>query len=161
MTLAIAVLVFVTLQRLAELVWARRNTALLLQKGAREFGAEHYPLIVILHAAWLAGLWWFGWNREVDAIWLTLFFILQGLSLWVLATLGERWTTRIIVMPGAPLVREGPYRFCPHPNYIVVAGEIFVLPAAFGLWLFALVFSALNAVVLFIRMRAESAALRA
>ena len=87
-------------------------------------------------------------------------FALQAARLWILVTLGERWTTRIIVIPGAPLVRAGPYRFMSHPNYAVVAAEIFVLPAAFGLWSFALVFSALDAAALAVRIRAESAALR-
>ena len=146
MSLAIAVLAFVTLQRLAELAWARRNTARLLQKGAREHAPGHYPLIVAVHTGWIVGLWWFAWNREVNLYWLALFLVFQAGRVWALATLGERWTTRIIVLPGAPLVREGPYRFFPHPNYAVVVGEIFTLPAAFGLWIFALVFSEIGRV---------------
>ncbi len=159
MILSIAVLALVTLERGAELVWARRNTRRLLARGARESGARHYPLIVGLHAAWLAGLWLLAWDRPVSIPWLAVFAALQAGRLWVLATLGERWTTRIIVLPGEALVRRGPYRLIPHPNYAVVAGEILVLPLAFGLVAFGLVFTVLNAAVLWIRIRAEETAL--
>ncbi len=159
MSLAVLVLALVTLERGAELVWARRNTRRLLARGARETGAGHYPLIVALHAVWLAGLWLWGRDRPVSVAWLVVFAALQAGRLWVLATLGERWTTRIIVLPGEPLVRRGPYRLMPHPNYAVVAGEILVLPLALGLPIYGLVFSALNAAVLFVRIRAESRAL--
>ena len=159
MILSIAVLALVTLERGAELVWARRNTRRLLARGARESGARHYPLIVGLHVAWLAGLWLLAWDRPVSIPWLAVFAALQAGRLWVLATLGERWTTRIIVLPGEALVRRGPYRLIPHPNYAVVAGEILVLPLAFGLVAFGLVFTVLNAAVLWIRIRAEETAL--
>ena len=159
-TLAVAVLLFVTLQRLGELVLAQRNTAWLKAQGAVEHAPGHYPLIVLTHAAWLIGLWWFARDNAVDLGWLALFFVLQLLRVWVLVTLGRRWTTRIIVLPGAPLVRRGPFRFLSHPNYAVVAGEIAVLPLAFGLPLFAAIFTVLNAAVLFVRIRAENASLR-
>ena len=159
MTLAVIVLALVTLERGAELVWARRNTRRLLARGAREEGARHYPLIVALHAAWLAGLWLLAWNRAVSIPWLAVFVVLQAGRLWVLATLGERWTTRIIVLPGESLVRRGPYRWLRHPNYVVVAGEIVALPLAFGLYPYALAFSVLNAAVLYLRIRAEEQAL--
>jgi methyltransferase len=158
---AAAVLAFVTLQRLAELVYARRNEARLRARGAEEFAPGHYPAIVLLHAAWIIGLWVLGIGVRPDGGWLVLFFILQALRLWVLATLGERWTTRIIVLPHEPLVAKGPYRVISHPNYAVVIGEIFVLPMAFGLLWYALVFSALNAAILTIRIRAENDALAA
>ncbi len=159
MTLSIVVLVLVTVQRLGELVLANRNTARLKARGAHEVGASHYPLIVLLHAAWLGGLWLLAWNRPVSLPWLALFIVLQGLRVWVISSLGGRWTTRILILPGAPLVRKGPYRFISHPNYVVVASEIAALPLAFGLPIFALVFSALNAGVLFIRIREEARAL--
>ena len=161
MTLSIIILALVTLQRLGELVLAQRNTGRLLARGAVEVGARHYPLIVGLHGAWLAGLWALGWDRPVSLAWLALFIVLQLLRVWVIATLGERWTTRIVVLPGASLVRRGPYRFLDHPNYAVVVAEIAVLPLAFGLSTFAIVFSILNAAVLWIRIRAESRALAA
>ena len=159
MTVAVLVLAFVTLQRLGELWLSRRNTRRLLARGAREVAPGHYPLIVALHAAWLAGLWWLAWDAPVSWPWLAAFAGLQGLRVWVIATLGERWTTRIIVLPGEPLVRRGPYRFFSHPNYAVVAAEIGVLPLAFGLPLYAAASSLVNAVVLTIRIRAENRAL--
>jgi methyltransferase len=159
MTLSILVLAFVTLQRLGELALARRNTRRLLQQGGVETGAEHYPVIVGLHAAWLVGLWLLAWNRPIHLEWLAVFVVLQALRVWVIASLGGRWTTRIITLPDAPLVRRGPYRFLPHPNYLVVAGEIAVLPLAFGLPAYAAVFSLLNASLLWVRIRAENKAL--
>ena len=159
MILSVTVLALVTLQRGFELVLARRNTAKLKAQGAVEVGAAHYPLIVVMHAAWLAGLWLLAWNRPVNPWWLGLFVVLQAGRLWVLSALGPRWTTRIIILPGAPLIRRGPYRFFSHPNYMVVAGEILTLPLAFGLVVFGLVFSVLNAGVLFIRIRTEQIAL--
>jgi methyltransferase len=158
-TLATVILAFVTLQRLGELVLAQRNTARLLARGAHEEGAAHYPLIVLLHAAWLAGLWCLAWDQPVSLGWLGVFILLQLGRVWVIATLGERWTTRIIVLPGAPLIASGPYRFVSHPNYCVVAAEILVLPLLFGLVWFGLVFSLLNGLVLWLRIRTEAAAL--
>jgi methyltransferase len=160
MTAAAALLAFVTVQRLGELMLARRNTRRLKARGAVEIGAAHYPLIVLLHAAWLAGLWALAWDRAPRPGWVAVYAVLQGLRVWTLASLGGRWTTRIVVLPGEPLVRRGPYRFMPHPNYAVVVGELAVLPLAFGLPVYALAFSILNAAVLTIRIRAEGAALR-
>jgi methyltransferase len=159
-TPALIVLCLVTLQRGAELVLAERNTRRLLARGALEVAPRHYPLIVGLHAAWLVGLWLIAWNAPLRPVWLVVFVLLQLLRIWVIASLGGRWTTRIIVMPGAALMRRGPYRFLAHPNYLVVAGEIAALPLAFGLPWYALAFSVANAAVLAIRIRAENAALR-
>jgi methyltransferase len=159
MSLTILILALVTLQRLGELPWARANTERLLAAGGREVAAGHYPLIVGLHAAWLAALWWFAPGRPVDLPLLALFGVIELGRLWVLATLGRRWTTRIIIVPGETLVRRGPYRFVDHPNYLVVAAEIAVLPLVFGLWQIALIFSLLNAAILWVRIRAENWAL--
>ena len=161
---AALILGFVTAQRLGELVLSRRNTRRLLAQGAHEVGAAHYPLIVALHAAWLLGLWYLAVYRvpagqSVNLFWLLLFVVLQLARVWVIASLGVRWTTRIIVLPGATLVRRGPYRFMSHPNYWVVAGELLVLPLVFGLAWYGLVFTLLNAAVMWIRIRAEAAAL--
>jgi methyltransferase len=152
-------LALVTLQRLGELVLARRNTRALLARGAVELGAGHYPAMVAMHAAWLAALWIWGWNRPVNLPLLGLFCVLQLLRVWVIATLGGRWTTRIIVLPGAPLVTHGPFRVLRHPNYAVVAAELVVLPLCLGLPLVALVFTALNAAMMIVRIGAESAGL--
>jgi methyltransferase len=159
MNAAIVILFLVTLQRLSELALARRNTATLLARGAHEVAPGHYPLIVLVHTLWLASLWWLAPGRPVMWAWVSVFVLLQVGRLWVLATLGGRWTTRIIVLPGAPLVTGGPFRFVRHPNYLVVAGEIAVLPLAFHLPGIALLFTILNAAVLAIRIRAEGQAL--
>lgn len=161
---AALILGLVAAQRLGELVLARRNTRRLLVQGAHEVGAAHYPLIVALHAAWLLGLWYLAVYRvpagqSVNLFWLLLFVVLQLARVWVIASLGGRWTTRIIILPGATLVRRGPYRFLSHPNYWVVAGELLVLPLVFGLVWYGLVFTLLNATVMWIRIRAEAAAL--
>jgi methyltransferase len=157
--LNIVILALVTFQRLFELWLSNRNTRRLLAEGAREYGAAHYPLIVAVHALWLASLWWFAPGRPVDGFWLGLYVLLQLARIWVLTTLGSRWTTKIIVLPGASLVRRGPYRFVNHPNYLVVVGENAVLPLVFGLWQLALIFTVLNAAALGVRIRAENRAL--
>jgi methyltransferase len=157
--LAVAILGYVTIERLAELWLARRNTQRLLAKGAREHGASHYPAIFAVHAAWIITLWLLAPAQGVDSFWLAMFVILQIARFWVIATLGPRWTTRIIVKPGMPLVKEGPYRFLNHPNYWVVAGEIAVLPLVFGLPWVALTFTLLNGAILWIRIREENRAL--
>ncbi len=159
MTPAALLLVFVTAERLAELWYARRNTSALMAAGAVEFGAGHYPVIVAMHAAWLVGLWLDGRDSPVDLGWLAVFMAIQVLRVWTLATLGRRWTTRIVVVPNAPLVRRGPYRFMAHPNYAIVAGEIAVLPLCLGMPWYAGVFTLLNAAALVVRIRAEDAAL--
>jgi methyltransferase len=156
---ALLLLGAVTIERLMELWLARRNTSALLARGACEFAPRHYPAIVLLHALWLVSLWFFGWAHPLSSIWLMIFLALQGLRIWILVTLGPRWTTRIIVLPGAPLVANGPYRFLSHPNYLVVIGEIAALPLCLGLPWHALVFSIANAGILSLRVRAENAAL--
>lgn len=157
MTPAVVLLAAVTAERLGELWLARRNTSALLARGAFEAAPGHYPLIVLLHATWLAGLWMWGWDRPLEPWWLAVFLTLQAVRVWVLMTLGPRWTTRIIVLPGVPLVTAGPYRFVSHPNYLVVVGEIAVLPLCLGLPWFALLYSAANLAVLAVRVRAENA----
>ena len=159
MSWAVAILLFVTAERLAELLLAGANTRRLLAKGATEHGAGHYQVIVALHAAWLITLWVLAPARGIDPFWLALFVLLFLARCWVIATLGPRWTTRIIVVPDAPLVNEGPYRFVNHPNYWVVIGEFAVLPLVFGLPWVALIFSLLNLAVLAIRIREENRAL--
>ncbi len=160
MTPAILLLALVTLGRIAELFLARRNTAALLTRGAVEVAPGHYPAIVALHAAWLGALWVYGAGQTIHVGWLVVFLFLQVMRVWVLGTLGSRWTTRIIVLAGERLVARGPYRFVSHPNYLVVIGEIAVLPLCLGLPWVAVIFSLLNAGVLAVRISAESAALR-
>ena len=160
MTFAIIILALVTLQRIGELWLSNRNTRRLLAAGAHEVAPRHYPLIVAVHVMWLAALWWLAPSRPIDGLWLALLVIIELARIWVLASLGRRWTTRIIVLPGEALVRNGPYRWVNHPNYVVVVAEIAVLPLIFGLWRLALIFSLLNAAVLAIRIRKENRALR-
>jgi methyltransferase len=155
------ILGLVTLQRAGELAISSHNTRKLLAGGAVEAAPRHYPLIVAVHAAWLLSLWIFGRDQPVSIVALFFYLGLQGLRFWVMRTLGPRWTTRIIILPGQPLVSEGPYRFLSHPNYAVVAGEIAVLPLVLHLPLLAAVFTILNAAVLMIRIKAESRALAA
>jgi methyltransferase len=158
-TLPLVILLLVTLQRLGELWLSNRNTQALLARGAHEVAPGHYPVSVAVHALWLTALSWLAPGEDVNGYWLGIFVLLQLARVWVIATLGDRWTTRIITLPGAPLVRTGPYRFVNHPNYLVVIGEIAALPMVFGLWPVALLFSALNAAVLVIRVRQENRAL--
>jgi methyltransferase len=150
----------VALQRLAEVVWARRNERRLLAEGGIEVAAAHYPLFFVLHGSWLAALWLLV-PADAPVIWLplVLYALLQGARLWVIKSLGRYWTTRVITVPGAPLIKRGPYRWLKHPNYLVVASEIAVLPLAFGAWQIALVFSVLNALLLTHRIRVEEQAL--
>lgn len=156
------VVLLVATQRLAELVVAQRNTKRLLQEGGREIGARHYPLFILLHGGWLVAMFLLvPSNAPVSLPLLAAFVVLQLLRVWIVATLGRFWTTRIITVPGAPLVRRGPYRFLRHPNYVVVIGEIALLPLAFGAWQIALLFSLLNLALLWHRIRVEDAALAA
>ena len=161
MTSAEFILGLVTLQRAGELVLSHYNTRRLIARGAVEVAPRHYPLMVAVHAAWLISLWAFGHDQPINIVALIFYLGLQGLRFWVMQTLGPRWTTRIIVLPGERLVSAGPYRFLSHPNYAVVAGEIAVLPLALGLPLVAAIFTILNSAVLAIRIRAENRALAA
>jgi methyltransferase len=158
--IALAILLYVTGQRLLELVVASRNTRRLLGEGAFEVGASHYKLIVALHAAWLLTIWVLAPGRPIHLVPLLLFALVQILRFWTLASIGRRWTTRIIVKPGEQLVAKGPYRFVSHPNYLVVVLEILLLPSVFGLYAVAVLFSLLNAAALLIRIPAEASALR-
>ena len=160
MTLALWIVLAVALQRLGELVLAARNTKALKAQGAVEIGAAHYPLFVILHAGWLAALAWYA-VKDPALIWLPLsgFLAMQVGRVWVITSLGRFWTTRIITVPDAPLVRKGPYRFLKHPNYVVAWVEIVTLPLAFGWWEAAVVFGALKAALLFYRIRVEDGVL--
>jgi methyltransferase len=154
-------LVYVTLQRLVELVIAQRNTRRLLADGAYEVGAAHYPAMIALHATWLLTLWGFGWNQALVPAFVLLFIALQCGRFWVLGTLGERWTTRIIITPWAPPVTSGPFRFVRHPNYLIVALELPCVSLALGLLWHAAVFGILNLIMIWWRIRSENAAFAA
>lgn len=153
-------------QRLLELRLAAHNRKAALAAGAQEFGAAHYPLFFILHTGWLLG--WMaearGRGSKLNRFWpgwLALFIAAQGLRYWCIASLGRFWNTRILVIPGAALVRRGPYRFLAHPNYVAVALELFSVPLIFGAWISSLVSTALNAALLLgVRIPAEEKALQ-
>lgn len=149
---------FVTLQRVGELALARRNTRHLLARGGHEHGRKHYPVMVAFHTFWLAVMAIAGWNAALSAPWVAVFVLLQILRVWTIASLGHRWTTRIVTVPD-PLVRRGPYRFLRHPNYVVVAGEIAAVPLALGMPWAALGFSVAHAFMLRVRLLEENRAL--
>ena len=160
MSLALGAVLLVSLQRLGELLYARHNTRRLLAGGGREIGAGHYPVLVALHGAWLGWLWYLAaGDPVVHWPFLAVYFALQPARIWIMASLGRYWTTRIITLSGRPLVRRGPYRFCRHPNYLIVAAEIVTMPLALDDWPGALLFSAANAGLLAWRMRIEERAL--
>ena len=150
---------FLVLQRLSELALARRNTRALLADGAVEVSARHYPLIVAVHAGWLAAIAVLGAGEAVRGPWLAAYALLQVFRVWILVSMGRRWTTRII-LTRTPLVARGPFRWFRHPNYALVVAEIVVAPMVLGLWRVAAVFTLLNAAVLAIRIPAEERALR-
>jgi methyltransferase len=156
---AIAV-TLVAAERLAELVLSERNRRALMWQGAVEHGRGHYPVIVALHAAWLGALLLLvPAGAQASPVLIAAYVALQFVRVWAIASLGRYWTTRIITLPGAPLVRTGPYRWLPHPIYAVVVAEIALLPLAFGAWGIALVFSAVNLALLGWRVRIEERAL--
>jgi len=162
MMTALALIGLVAVQRLFETVYAARNTRRLLAQGGIEVGRNHYPLLILLHGSWLITIIaMLPAEPPIHVVPLILFLLLQAARLWVLASLGPYWTTRIITVPGAPLVRKGPYRFLKHPNYVVVSGEIAMFPLVFGeIWV-AVIFTLLNAAVLAWRIRVEDATLAA
>ena len=151
-------LTFIIVQRLSELMIAKRNTARLLAKGAYEVGAEHYPVMVAMHSAWLACLVVFGFDEQVALGWLIIFAGLQALRVWILGSLGGRWTPRVIILE-EPLVVRGPFKYFSHPNYALVVAEIIVAPMVLGLVWIAVVFTILNAAMLWVRIRVEHRAL--
>jgi methyltransferase len=150
----------VGLQRLGELWLSRRNGRRLLAEGGREIGAGHYPVLIAVHVGWLAAIF-FLVPADAPVHWplILAYLLVQAGRAWVIATLGRFWTTRVIDMPAAPLVRRGPYRWCRHPNYVVVVLEVAILPLAFGAWEIALAFSLANLAVLAWRLKIENAAL--
>jgi len=152
---------WLVVQRVAELAYAQANTRRLLARGAQEIGAGHYPLFVLLHSSWLIAMAVLtAPSPPVPWLLLAAFVLVQAARVWVIATLGPYWTTRIITVPGAPLVARGPFRFVRHPNYLVVAIEIPLVPLILGLHWVALIFGAANLALLVYRIRVEDGALQ-
>lgn len=162
-----ALVLLVACERLAELVVARRNAAWSMARGGTEYGRGHYPVMVVLHTALLAGClaetWW-GGGTFVPALGVPMLLLAlgaQALRWWCIRTLGPRWNTRVIVVPGLPLVTGGPYRLMDHPNYLAVVVEGAALPLVRGCWITAVSFTLLNLALLAVRLRCENGALRA
>ena len=155
---AVLFLAYIVFERLIELPIANRNTKRLKAAGGVEHSPRHYPLIVAVHTGWILAMVWFGHGHSVSYVWLGLYAVLQVLRVYILGTLGRRWTTRIIVVPGEEKVAKGPFALLPHPNYLLVIAEILVAPLVLGLWEVAAIFSALNAAILVIRVSAEERA---
>jgi methyltransferase len=160
-----AFVLLIALQRLLELRLSRRHELVLKARGAYECGEGHYPAIVGLHAAWLVSMLVEGYLRGPELstlwpLWASLFLGGQALRYWAILSLGERWTTRVMVLPGVPLVASGPYKHVRHPNYLAVALEILAAPMVFGALFTALSFTLLNAGVMVVRLRSEEGALR-
>ncbi len=155
----------VGLERVGELVVSKRNAAWSSRRGGVEFGQSHYPFMVVLHTGLLVGAVVEVWARRPDFVpvlgWamLALVLLAQGLRWWCIATLGRQWNTRVIVVPGLSLVRRGPYRIMPHPNYVAVVIEGLALPLVHSAWITAVVFTVVNAGLLTVRLRVENAAL--
>jgi methyltransferase len=158
--------VLVALERLAELVVSNRNAAWSFARGGRETGQGHYRFMVLLHSGFLVAMLVEAWVRRPEVpptlAWTMLALVLasQALRWWCIATLGRRWNTRVIIVPGLPAVSSGPYRFLSHPNYVAVVVEGIALPLVHGAWVTALVFTVANAALLAVRIRVENAALR-
>jgi methyltransferase len=160
----VAFLVFYVIQRLGELAISSHNTRLLLARGAREYGGEHLPMIIVLHTlfplALVAEVLLLGVRPgALTPLWAGLFVAAQGLRWTAMRALGERWSTRVLVLPGVPLVRHGPYRWLRHPNYLAVVIELLAAPLVFGAWRTAAAFSAANLLALWVRIRCEERAL--
>lgn len=156
----IVILTFITLQRLAEFHIAQRNTRRLIARGGFEMGAGHFPFIVVLQVLWLAGLWYFAFRAEIAWTWIYAYAILEAARGWIIAALGDRWTTKIIVMPEDEGAAGGLSSYFRHPNYFIVTAECFILPMAFGLWWYAVLFAVGAGALYFLRIRAENEALK-
>lgn len=165
LTMFVALVALVAVERLVELVVSRRNAEWSLAHGAVETGRDHYPVMVALHTGFLVAMLVEAFVRrpEVPAAlaWSMLALVLaaQGLRWWCIGTLGRRWNTRVIVLPGRPPVRSGPYGWLRHPNYVAVVIEGVALPLVHACWLTAAVFTLANAALLTVRIRVENAAL--
>jgi len=160
MNFASVIVALVAVQRLLEVIYAARNTRRLMARGAVEAGREHYPFFILLHASWLfAVALAIPDKHTIFFVPLFIFFALAALRIWVMTSLGPYWTTRIITLPGEPLVCQGPYRYVRHPNYMIVVGEVAMLPLVFGEISIAIFFSIANLLLIAWRIKREDAIL--
>ncbi len=153
---------FVILLRIGELLLSKRNERWLLQHGAVEYGNKHYPFIVTLHVLFIISLI-FEYSIQQTAsyslFFIVLYFVLIAFKVRVILSLGKFWNTKIYHIPNVPLLKKGPYKYSKHPNYLIVIAEIAVIPLAFHLYYTAIVFTLLNSIILFVRIREENKAL--
>lgn len=163
MTFYVLLIAAVAAERLAELVISKRNAAWALGEGGWESGFGHYPFMVVLHTGLLVACVAEAWHRPfipgLGWTMLAVVVLAQALRWWCITVLGPRWNTRIIVVPGRPLVRGGPYRWLRHPNYVAVVAEGIALPLVHTAWITALAFTVLNAGLLRVRISAEEQAM--
>lgn len=159
-----ALIALVAVERVLELVVSKRNLKWSIAQGGKEFGAGHYPVMVALHSALLVGAVMEARRRRpapvLGRIMVMVVLAAQALRWWCITTLGRQWNTRVVVVPGATRVVDGPYRVLPHPNYVAVVTEGAALPLAGGAWITALVFTVANAALLRARIRVENEALQ-
>lgn len=164
MYIFIAILSFVIMQRIIELVIAKRNETVMLSKGAYEVGSEHYPFMIALHVSFFISIIFevLFFKHTLSTLFPFLFvcfLIVQFIRIWCLVSLGLFWNTKIIILPGANVVKKGPYKFLRHPNYIVVCSEILLLPLMFNAFFTAFIFTLLNLSMLSVRIPTEEKAL--
>jgi methyltransferase len=152
------ILALVTAQRLTEFIYSHRNSRILIEQGGFEVGRAHYVLLAVLHGAWLLSLWWYAWGKPIYWSLVVVYLLVQVIRAWTLMALGPRWTIEIIVTPDE-IIEGRPTRFIKQPNYLVVAAEILILPLVFGLWWHAILFSVINGLMLYWRMRIEEEAI--
>ena len=154
---------FVILSRIGELILTKRNEKWLLKRGAMEYGKKHYPFMITLHILFFISLIVEYTKQQISSfnLFLTLFyFVLFIIKAWVILSLGTFWTTKIFRIAGIPLIKKGPYKYLKHPNYLIVIVEIAVIPLIFHLYYTAIIFTFLNAMMLFVRITEENKALR-
>lgn len=154
---------FVILLRIGELVLSKKNEKWLLQNGAVEYGKQHYPFIVALHVSFLISLileYFTQQTASYSLFFLLFYFLLLAFKTWVILSLGKFWNTKIYHIPNVPLIKKGPYKYFKHPNYIVVIAEIAVIPLAFHLYYTAIIFTLLNTIMLFVRIKEENKTLQ-
>jgi methyltransferase len=150
---------FFVLQRLSELYVSHKNEKWLSANGGIQYGQKHYPFMIALHAAFIGSIiaeyWWRG-GTPVHWLFLVLYLLVLSFKYWALRSLGNYWNTKIYRIPGAEPVKKGPYKLFKHPNYMEVVCEIAIIPLIFHLYYTAIIFSVLNAIMLWVRIRAEN-----
>ena len=150
---------FVVLLRFAELIHSKRNEKWLLENGALEYGQKHYPFIVLTHTLFILSViveYTVKQTASYSLLLMSFYFLMLGMKVWVIVTLGKFWNTKIFHIPEIPVIRKGFYLYFKHPNYMIVIIEIALIPCIFQLYITAIIFSILNLVMLSIRIKVEN-----